>query len=528
MRLLAPRPLESLAARIGVFVFAATLISALAVAGTSAYGLRAFLRSKIEQKIPASVSQVRDRLDLWYAQRSFDIQVFSESATVVEGLSRLASKAGARERAEVEQYLRYVLRSLSQYPAIFALDAEGNVVIAVGAPLAVPPEALRELAGASAPVVSAVLDGTDGSRLQVVSSPVRGAHDRVLATLHAVLPLRAVEELLAGSVEAGVARTLVFDSSGRFLVSSRSFGTPPLELPARLAAAGHAEVSDYVAPDGLRVVGSKLPFGRLSWTLVVEEDYDTAFAPIASILGRTLTLNLVIVGVLSALAFGFAAYVVRPLRALSEVAIRLRDGEPDVSLPAATGADEVGILTRSFGEMVESLARARESLEQLATTDGLTKIHNHRFFQDRLTEEVERSERDGTPLALLLVDIDDFKALNDRYGHAAGDAVLKQLAAVLVAEAGSRNLVARYGGEEFAILAPGADTEEAVRLAEQIRMAVNQHAFSVPPAGRAVTTSVSIGVASHGGDRASFFLEADRALYSAKGAGKDCVVVAQR
>ena len=106
--------------------------SALAVAGTSAYALRAFLRSKIEQKIPASLAQVRDRLDLWYAQRSFDVEVFAQSATVVEGVSRLTSRQAGRNRAEVEQYLRYVLQSLSQYPAIFALDAKGSVLLAVG------------------------------------------------------------------------------------------------------------------------------------------------------------------------------------------------------------------------------------------------------------------------------------------------------------------------------------------------------------------------------------------------------------
>src|SRR5215468_7397119 len=121
MRLLSPRPLQSLAARIGVFVFAATLISALAVASTSAYALRAFLRSKIEQKIPASLTQLRDRLDLWYAQRSFDVDVFAQSDTVVEGLGRLAHQQDAKNRAEVEKYLRYVLRSLPQYDAIFAL-----------------------------------------------------------------------------------------------------------------------------------------------------------------------------------------------------------------------------------------------------------------------------------------------------------------------------------------------------------------------------------------------------------------------
>ncbi len=528
MRLLAPRLLQSLAARIGVFVFAATLISALAVAGTSAYALRAFLRSKIEQKIPASLMQVRDRLDLWYAQRSFDVEVFAQSATVVEGLSRLTSRHGARNRAEVEQYLRYVLQSLSQYPAIFALDADGEILLAVGSPPALSPESLRALAAISAPGVSGVLTASDGSRLQAVSSPVRDRRDRILATLHAVLPLQVIEEQLASGAQAGVERTLVYDESGRFLVGSRAFAKAPEALPPSLDAAGHTEVRDYVAPDGLHVVGSKLPFPRLHWTLVVEEDYETAFAPIASILGRTVTLNLLIVGVLSALAFGFSAYVVRPLRALSEVAIRLRDGEDDVRLPVATGADEVGILTRSFGEMVESLARARESLEQLATTDGLTKIHNHRFFQDRLTEEVERSERDGTPLTLLLVDIDDFKALNDLHGHAAGDAVLEQLARVLVEEAGSTNLVARYGGEEFAILAPGVEGDDAVRLAENLRLAVFRQLFVVPGSSAAISTTVSVGVASHRGDRASFFLEADRALYSAKGAGKDCVVVAQR
>ena len=84
------------------------------------------------------------------------------------------------------------------------------------------------------------------------------------------------------------------------------------------------------------------------------------------------------------------------------------------------------------------------------------------------------------------------------------------------------------GHPTIAILTPGADADDAVTLAERIRMAVSRHAFQVPPAGRAVTASVSIGVASHSGDHASFFLEADRALYSAKGAGKDCVVVAQR
>jgi diguanylate cyclase (GGDEF)-like protein len=124
----------------------------------------------------------------------------------------------------------------------------------------------------------------------------------------------------------------------------------------------------------------------------------------------------------------------------------------------------------------------------------------------------------------VLVDIDDFKALNDRCGHAAGDGVLERLAALLVVETRDQDLVARYGGEEFAILAPGTDRAGAVALAEKLRMAASGSSFDV--AGVRIAITVSVGVAVYHGDREAFFHEADRALYAAKGAGKDCVVAA--
>src|SRR5262249_32743473 len=151
--------------------------------------------------------------------------------------------------------------------------------------------------------------------------------------------------------------------------------------------------------------------------------------------------------------------------------------------------------------------------EQLAITDGLTKIHNHRFFQDQLVREVKRCERSGAPLTLVLVDIDDFKALNDQWGHAVGDSVLAQLAALLVEQTRDQDLVARYGGEEFAILAPDTDRNGGLVLAEKIRLAVGGTRFSFGEATLEIT--VSVGVAAYHGDREAFFHEADRALYAA-------------
>ncbi|MBY0399130.1 GGDEF domain-containing protein, partial [Myxococcota bacterium] len=188
---------------------------------------------------------------------------------------------------------------------------------------------------------------------------------------------------------------------------------------------------------------------------------------------------------------------------------------------------EVGTLARSFSEMVESLTRANEVLEQLAITDGLTKIHNHRYFQDQLAHAVARADSAGMALALVLIDIDDFKALNDRHGHATGDRVLEGLAQVLNTNARECDVLARYGGEEFALLALDTELEAAVAVAEQIRLAVHEHAFDGVEGGKPIQVTVSIGVAQYRGDRRRLFADADRALYAAKAGGKDCVEVAR-
>jgi diguanylate cyclase (GGDEF)-like protein len=521
---------RSLAARISFFVFAATLISALAVAWTSAHALRAFLRSKVEQKIPAAVAQLRDRLDIWYAQRVLDVEVFARSAIVVDGVGPLARARGAgresRGSEEVRKYLAYVLDGFPQYASLFALDGDGRVALAVGREPGLAPDVLADLARVDNTAVSHVLE-TEAGPVQAISSAVRGPDGSRLLTLHALLPVTALEEQLSAQEIGPSARIFVFDERGALVAASEHGRLRPGEASPQRLAVEPGAVRDYVAGDGLRVVGSAIAFPRVGFTLVAEESYDDAFAPIASILGHTVALNLGIVVVLSGIAFAIVARIVRPIHALSDCAQRLRDGETEVTIPSIASPHEVAILTRSFREMVESLQRANETLEQLAITDGLTKIHNHRFFQDQLTKEIRRHERTGAPLALALVDLDDFKKLNDRHGHAAGDAVLERLAALLVERTRDHDLVARYGGEEFAVLAPETDLPGALALAEQLRLAVCEAPLAVSAEGTEIPCTVSIGVSIYRGDRETFFREADRALYDAKGAGKDCVVAAR-
>ncbi len=120
-------------------------------------------------------------------------------------------------------------------------------------------------------------------------------------------------------------------------------------------------------------------------------------------------------------------------------------------------------------------ARLYGDVEQLAITDGLTGLYNHRYFYDRLAQEVARAHRYGVPLSLLMIDIDDFKAYNDRNGHRAGDALLRELGGLLASQTRQRiDLVARYGGEEFVVILPSTGATGAARAGERLRDAVSE------------------------------------------------------
>ncbi|MBU2689074.1 MAG: diguanylate cyclase [Actinobacteria bacterium] len=171
-------------------------------------------------------------------------------------------------------------------------------------------------------------------------------------------------------------------------------------------------------------------------------------------------------------------------------------------------------------------ARLYEAARQLAITDGLTKIYNHRFFQELFEKEYKRSDRYNTIFSLIMLDIDLFKKVNDTYGHLCGDEILKGLANLIKGCLRSMDVVARYGGEEFAILLPETNGTEAYQTAERIRRAVEGYTFMGTEQGLKVT--VSQGVATYPSEgvheRADIIAKADEALYEAKEGGRNKVV----
>jgi diguanylate cyclase (GGDEF)-like protein len=171
-------------------------------------------------------------------------------------------------------------------------------------------------------------------------------------------------------------------------------------------------------------------------------------------------------------------------------------------------------------------ARLYEATRQLAITDGLTKIYNHRFFQELFEKEYTRSDRYNTVFSLIILDIDLFKRINDTYGHLCGDEILRGLASLVRTCLRSMDIVARYGGEEFAILLPETGWEEALQTAERIRRAVEGTTFMGTDQGLSIT--VSLGVATYPSpgvnERADIIAKADSALYEAKENGRNRAV----
>jgi diguanylate cyclase (GGDEF)-like protein len=200
----------------------------------------------------------------------------------------------------------------------------------------------------------------------------------------------------------------------------------------------------------------------------------------------------------------------------------------------AVQSSRVAAFKQEHQRLLESLALQIASalqnanLYELAMVDGLTGLFVRRYFDARIEEEIERSKRYGSPFSVVMMDVDDFKKLNDEYGHLVGDRVLRAIANVVKAQMRGVDTAARYGGEEIAVILPRTEMVGAYSLAERIREAIAELRITTdedPPKALGVTASLGIAAfpESRAADGEDLVRRADRALYRAKKTGKNRV-----
>jgi diguanylate cyclase (GGDEF)-like protein len=205
-----------------------------------------------------------------------------------------------------------------------------------------------------------------------------------------------------------------------------------------------------------------------------------------------------------------------------EVQLEMADGQSSWAMVSVAPVNFSGA-THPLISLVDvsELKLIQQRLHQAANTDGLTKSYNRRYLFARLAEEIERADREGSTLSVILFDLDHFKSINDTFGHAVGDMVLERSAAIMRQRIRGTDVCGRYGGEEFLVILPSASKATALELAERIRAGIKAEPWPQP----GLQVSISGGVAEHTGAELDHLLEAaDRNLYRAKNTGRDRIV----
>lgn len=393
----------------------------------------------------------------------------------------------------------------------------------------------------------------DGEPLRFIdfAAPIRNAKGDVVGVLGAHAHWSWVTKIVDAAVlQKGTpdVEALIVDHDGKVLYPEQLAGEQLPNLPGTSQqpdaapgwTVGHGYLTSAVAVPTPSSVG-------LTWYIAVRQPLDIALQP-----ARILFYKLLVLGVLAAVIFGLVAYYLalylsRPIEQLARAAKQVREHQPDVAFPVHHSVREIAQLVQSIQGMTQSLlgkerelqdanasleatvaqrtaalTQANADLLKLATHDALTGVFNRRRFDEKLAECSLLFQRTGRPFALLFIDVDHFKRINDTYGHAIGDEVLEQLARLIQNNTRATDFVARYGGEEFAVLLPEIEEPESPDVvAEKIRAVIAGASFA---AVGQVTVSIGVGLAELADNNTSALIKrADQQLYQAKGAGRNRV-----
>lgn len=504
----------------------ATLIPSLATGWISYSQNSRAIKAKLQEQLTNSSTQTAREVGLWLKERLNDLKTFGSSYEVTENVT-----PGGGGSRRLPDFLNSVNRRFPDFEELVVVAPDLRAVAHTGraaGKLELEGDWLRKAReGESVLGDPQRADSTSAVTVEV-AVPIQNPAGRFLGVLAARLNFKSIEQPVRDLLAGPSSRTRIVRPDGQSIVEVGG-GSAPLPA-ATLRALEQADGGSvaYEAPDGVAVVGVLAQVPGTEWMTVAETPAATAYADIRRLRNTTILLVLVLLLVVGSLAYGLGLLVVLPLERLSRAADQVAGGDLDVEVPVS-GGGEVSQLTGVFNDMVRRLREGRAELERLSVTDELTGLANRRHLDDELGRELQRHERHKRALAVLMLDVDRFKDLNDTHGHPAGDAVLRQLAKVLNESTRKGDTVARFGGEEFVVILPETPAAGALHLAEKIRAAVADQRFAIDENGGEVRVTVSVGLSrfpDHGGAPEALISTADQALYRSKQGGRNRVTTA--
>ena len=326
---------------------------------------------------------------------------------------------------------------------------------------------------------------------------------------------------------------LPLDESRKAFLKSviyRGFITEDSRL-ADMFSGNFVATHNYTDKNKGKMLGALISMPELSWAIFIQQPYEAIYWSLGRMRRLSIVVGALSLGFAVLLAFLISRYITRSITKLThgvrQVANRNFTFKVDIN-----SKNEIGELATTFNEMVDQLNSHRKDLEEkqrelelLARTDALTGLNNHRTFMNELTHEIEQAVRHSSPLSVMILDLDDFKHVNDTYGHLIGDRVLLMIAELITKHVRLTDITARYGGDEFCVALPNTTAQGARLVARKLREEIADKEFSVDGAAPFHITC-SIGLAQFYKDMKNSLVIlkfADQALYKAKSAGRNRV-----
>jgi diguanylate cyclase (GGDEF)-like protein len=546
--------------QIGAAAAALCVLIVAVIAGATGYLSARQADAFVRQDLAGTARVMSDQLDRTLSTRYREVRILAS----LEPLQPLWHTDAAQLRAVLEQ----LQLSYPDYSWIGFADLNGNVRAATGgmlegASVKARPWFKNALLGPTVEDVheAELLEKLLGPRRSGepfrfvdVAFPVRDAVGRITGVLGAHLSWDFASALRQATLrttdpESGT-QLLVLANDGKVLLGGTMLSTPfsPAEI-ARMKARHSGTFVDDNGPTRMLAAyatsDARLDYPGLGWIVVARQPYATALAPV-----HALVRNITVIGIAAAalgvlLALVIAGRIARPIHALTVEADRLGREPGSSMLSRHAGSSEVLQLSTALRSLLrrigfaeqrthEAELRATEGAQQyahdvqmlrrMAETDPLTNLMNRRAFLAAANDAFDYYRRYDRPIAMLMVDIDHFKQVNDTYGHAAGDAVIKRIGELIEDALRTTDKIGRFGGEEFLVLLREVDETSARTLASRI-----QERIAVTPVGygsKEVPVSVSIGVALVAPcdrDVSDTIERADRGLYVAKNTGRNRV-----
>jgi diguanylate cyclase (GGDEF)-like protein len=543
--------LKSIRNKIIVFSILATLIPSIGLGVLSFYQNEMMIKENLTRELRALTNYADHELTLWIKEQIYTVRELSHSKILTEGVvlaSQSQKDKSTRQKIFIENYLKSVHNKLDTVLALTAIDTNGQILAStIDFQDTMPfPQNWTEMASIQGNVIIPPhWNKYYATATLSILVPILSVDDYILGALVATFDLKNIHAILKDPIKSPLGEILILDqeeqimlsSDDRFLHDSKNDMTLSYDAEDLKQLQINPEILQI--PQGLgneKVIGLAYVSENPPITIIAHRSYDSVYAAWKQQRDLFISLVSAILAIVAIIAFRMGHAIVVPLQKLISATDDIVKGNFNVDLKTSQ-RNELGKLTQMFNQMADKLQQNQAEitnasrtmqeknklLETLSVTDSLTGLFNRNKLNSIINDQLARFSRNNRPFAILMIDIDYFKSLNDSLGHIAGDEIIVSVAQKISHCIRSVDFAARYGGDEFVIILTETIAEEAIKTAERIRSHVANIQYNEPnELTKAITLSIGV-IQSETEDTSLTHLlsRVDSALYQAKHAGRN-------